>query len=305
MLTHLVEYYSEGELVRANWRTPDRVTGRLPAIIQGPGWFGLKDANLHDRYHAAFTAAGYGVLCIDYRGFGDSAGPRGRLSVNGQFEDLVNGVTYLTTRDDVEPEAIGAFGTGGTGGGNAVLLGALDARVRAVVSQFPVADGTDFLRRMRPEHEWLSYLEQLDADRRERVVTGTSRLVSPREEVMVQTPERRQSGFKSDVDSKVAPTIPLSDVDGVLRYRPVAAAHGMLTPLMLIGVETDATTPIEHARAIYDVARGPRRLLIQRHTSHYAAYDQYAAQVIPQILDWFATHLRGPGDIVVVSEDPR
>lgn len=305
MLTHQVEYYSEGELVRATWRTPDQVAGRLPAIIQGPGWFGLKEAKHHDRYHEAFTAAGFGVLCIDYRGFGESEGERGRLSVNGQFEDLVNGVTYLTTRDDVDPEAVGAFGTGGTGGGNAVMLGALDSRVRAVVGQFPVADGTDWLRRMRAEHEWLEYLAELEADRRQRVRTGVSKRVNPREEVMVQTPERRQSTFKSEVDSKIELSIPLADVEGVLRYRPVAAAAGMRTPLMLIGVELDATTPIEHAQAIYDVARGPRRLLIQRHTSHYAAYQQYAAQVIPQIVDWFGAHLRGPGDIVVVSDDPR
>lgn len=304
MRTEPVEYYSEGARVRANWRTPDRAAGPLPAIIQGPGWLGLKDATVHDRYHEAFTAAGYGVLCIDYRGFGDSEGERGRLSVSGQLADLVNGVTYLTTRDDVAPEAVGAFGTGGTGGGNAVLLGAHDPRVRAVVSQFPVADGADWLRRMRPEHEWLAYLAELAEDRKRRVRTGKSRLVHPREEVMVATPERRRSGFKSDVDDKIPPTIPLSDVDGILRYRPVDAARGMSTPLLLIGVETDATTPIDHAQALYQAVGGPRRLLIQRHTTHYAAYEQYAHQVIPQILNWFRTHLHGPGEILV-QDDAR
>jgi hypothetical protein len=299
MNTDLIEYHSDGELVRAIWRRPAEASGRLPAIIQGPGWLGLKDAKLHHRYHEAFTAAGYGVLCIDYRGFGDSEGARGQLSVTGQLEDLTNGVTYLTTRDDVDPEAIGAFGTGGTGAGNAVLLGATDERVRAVVSQFPVADGADWLRRMRSEHQWHSFLAELDEDRRRRVLTGESRRVDPREEIMVQTPERRRSGFKSDVDSRVAETLPLSVVDGILRYRPVEAARGMTTALMLIGVETDAVTPADHAEAIYAVARGPRRLLIQRHTTHYAAYDRYADQVIPQIVSWFRSHLRGPGDIVV------
>lgn len=305
MRTDEVEYHSEGELVRANWRTPDDVAGPVAAIIQGPGWLGLKDAQVYDRYHEAFTAAGYGVLCIDYRGFGASEGERGQLSAAGQLEDLINGVTYLTTREDVDVEAIGAFGTGGTGGGNVVLLGAHDERVRALVSQFPVADGEDWLHRMRPEHEWLMYRTMLAEDRKQRVRTGKSRPLHPREEIMVQTPERRASSFKADVDSRVPTQVPASAVDGILRYRPVEAARGMTTPLMLIGVEDDATTPVDHAEAIYDVVRGPRRLLVQRHTTHYAAYDQYADRVIPEIIDWWQAHLRGPGDIVVRDEAPR
>ena len=113
-----------------------RVRSPLRAIVQGPGWLGLKDAKLYVRYHEALVEAGFGVLVIDYRGFGDSGGPK-ELSPRVQLEDLVNAVTYLTTRDDVDADAIGVFGTGGTGGGNAILLAAADARVRAAVSQVP------------------------------------------------------------------------------------------------------------------------------------------------------------------------
>jgi uncharacterized protein len=296
-----VEYYSQGELVRADWRTPDDA-GPVPAIIQGPGWYGLKDAKAYERYHDAFTAAGFGVLSIDYRGFGASEGERGQLSASGQLEDLLNGVTYLTTRDDVLPETIGAFATGGTGGGNVVLLAGHDARVRAVVSQFPVADGRHWLQRMRPEHEWLAYLHDLEDDRRRRVLTGESRRIHPREEIMVQTPERRTSGFKADVDRRIEMSVPMAAVEEILRYRPVDGARGLTTPVMLIGVEEDATTPIDHAEAIYDVLAGPRKLLVQRKTTHYAAYETYADRVIPEIVDWFRRHLHAPGDIVVVED---
>lgn len=305
MRTELVEYYSEAELVRALWRTPDDPPPRVPAVIQGPGWLGLKDAKVYDRYHEALTAAGFGVLSVDYRGFGDSEGAPGVVSPSRQLEDLVNGVTYLTTRDDVDGEAIGAFATGGTGGGNVVLLAAEDPRVRAVVSQFPVADGRDWLHRMRAEHDWISFCRELEEDRRERVRTGKSRLVHPREEIMVATPERKRSGFKADVDEKIPSQVPLSTVDGLLRYRPLDAARGLTTPLLLIAVEGDATTPEDHARALYDAAAGPKCLLLQRHTSHYAAYDQYGPVVIPRIVDWFRTYLHGPGDVVVHSStDP-
>lgn len=299
MRTEHIEYYCEGELVRALWRTPDKPSGAVPAIIQGPGWLGLKDAKAYDRYHEGFTAAGFGVLSIDYRGFGDSEGKRGLIAPVRQLEDLICGVTYLTTREDVDGEAIGSFGTGGTGGGNVVLLGATDRRVRALVSQFPVADGERWLRRMRPEHDWLSFSQQLEEDRRERVRSGKSRLIHPREEIMVQTPERRASGFKADVDDKLPTQVPMSTVDGILRYRPVDAARGMTTPLMLIAVEHDATTPADHAHELYDAVAGPRQLVIQRHTSHYAAYEQYADVVVPKIVAWFRRYLHGPGDVVV------
>ncbi|MGH8862260.1 MAG: alpha/beta hydrolase, partial [Jatrophihabitantaceae bacterium] len=121
MLTSAVEFFSHGERISALWRTPDTVEAPLRAIVQGPGWMGLKDAKLYVRYHEALVEAGFGVLVIDYRGFGDSGGAR-ELSPRVQLEDLLSAVTYLTTREDVVADAIGVFGTGGTGGGNAILL---------------------------------------------------------------------------------------------------------------------------------------------------------------------------------------
>jgi dienelactone hydrolase len=295
-----VEFFSGGQKIRALWCRPDGSTQPMPAIVQGPGWLGIKDTKDYRRYYEGFTAGGFGVLSIDYRGFGESEGERGVVSPANQLEDLTSAVTYLGTRDDVLPEAIGAYATGGTGGGNVVLLAATDPRVRAVVSQYPVADGRDWLHRMRSEYDWVTFLAALDEDRAQRVLTGVSRLVDPRTDIMIPTPERAASGFKSDVDAP--PQVPLAMVDPLLWYRPVDAAAGLRTPLMVVTVENDATTPTDHARAIYDAAAGPKKLLIQRHVGHYTAYARYAGVVIPQIVDWFGRYLRPPGDIVTVSD---
>lgn len=297
MQTTPVEFYSEGDRIAALWRTPD-APGPFRAIVQGPGWLGLKDAKLYVRYHEALVAAGFAVLVFDYRGFGDSGGDRGVLSPARQLQDLVNAVTYLTTRDDVVADAIGTFGTGGTGGGNAVLLAAADPRVKAAVSQVPVADGTDWLHRMRQEHEWLAFLASLDEDRRLRVATGAGRLVHPREEIMVPTPERRATTIKADVDDRIPSAISLSSAEEILAYRPIDAAGRLTTPLLVIGVEGDATTPTDHAEALYAAAKGPKQLIMQRHTTHYAAYDRYWEQTTPRIVDWFDRHVQ-PSDVEI------
>ena len=301
MRTETVTFYSEGDEIAGLWRTPDTGEGPFRAIVQGPGWLGLKDAKLYVRYHEALVEAGFAVLVFDYRGFGDSGGDRGVLSPNRQLQDLINAVTYLTTRDDVLEDAIGVFGTGGTGGGNAVLLADADPRVKAAVSQVPVADGRDWLHRMRQEHEWLAFLKDLDEDRRVRVTTGKGRKVHPREEIMVPTPERRATKVKADVDDRIPSAISLSAAEEILEYRPIDAAQRLTTPLLVIGVEGDATTPTDHAERLYAAASGPKTLLMQRHTTHYAAYDRYWEQTTPRIVQWFDTYVR-PADVVAISQ---
>ncbi len=63
-------------------------------------------------------------------------------------------------------------------------------------------------------------------------------------------------------------------------------------------MEGDATTPTDHAVALFEAARGPRRLIMQRHTTHYAAYDDYWEQVTPLIVEWFERYI-SHGDVVV------
>jgi dipeptidyl aminopeptidase/acylaminoacyl peptidase len=287
-------FFSEGSRIAAILRSPDTVTGRHPAIVQGPGWLGLKDAKLYHRYHQALTDAGYHVLIFDYRGFGDSEGDRALLLPDRQLEDLVNAVTYLTTRDDVDADNLGVFGSGGTGGGNAVLLAAVDRRIRCAVAQVPVADGEDWLHRMRREHEWQDFLGQLRDDARARVNGEPGITVDPREGIMIATPERKSANVKGDVDGRLPTDVPLRCAEAIMRYRPIDVAHKVSPAgLLVIGVEDDAVTPTDHSVALYEAAVAPKKLIMQRHTTHYAAYQEYGDQVTPEIVAWFAQHFDG------------
>ena len=299
MKTERVGFYSEGARLSGFLHRPDDPgDARMPFIVQGPGWLGLADAKLYQPYHEAFTNSGFAVLIFDYRGFGDSEGDRGTISPAGQLEDWRNAVAYMRSRDDMDPARVAIFGSGGTGGGNAVLVAAHETGVRATISQVPVADGRDWLHRMRQEHEWIAFLASLDLDRKARAATGEGTAVHPREGIMVETPERRASAVKSDVDARIPSSVPLSSAHAILEYRPIDVAS-RVRGLMVIGVADDAVTPTDHAERLYDAAQAPKRLVLQRNTTHYAAYKQYAGEVIPMMVEWLRSLVLRDDDIEV------
>lgn len=288
-----VHFYSEGSKLQGLLRLPDKGAGPLPGIVQGPGWLGLHDAKLYERYHRSFTKAGYAVLVFDYRGFGDSEGERGLILPLWQADDIRNGITYMQTRSEIDPNRIGLFGSGATGGALPIYVAAIDQRVKCVVSNYAFASGKEWLRSMRREYEWIALQQRLDADRKKRVAQGKGEMVSPREDLMVVTPEREQTAVKKDVDYRIPERVPLRCAEAIIEFTPehyvaAIAPRGIL----FIATENDAVTPEDQTYRLYEKAGWPKKLIIQKETSHYKAYDQYFDQVTLQIIDWYDRYLR-------------
>jgi hypothetical protein len=152
---------------------------------------------------------------------------------------------------------------------------------------------------MRREHEWLEFLADIRADRLRHVVTGEPTLVAPREGIMVPTPERRATTIKADDDDKNPPLVELASAEAIFAYRPIDVVERIAPrALMIIAVEGDATTPEDHAYALYERAGGPKRLVIQTGTTHYAAYAHYRDVVNPLIVEWFVRHVVA-GEVIV------
>lgn len=302
--TETVEFFSEGARLRGFLHRPAAAADRLPFIVQGPGWLGLADAKLYAPYHQAFADAGFAVLIFDYRGFGGSEGDRGFISPTWQLEDWRNAIAYMRSRPDIDAERGAIFGSGGTGGGNAVLVAAAEPAMRATISQVPVCDGRDWLRRMRgTEAEWNDFLARVEADRRQRAATGTGVLVHPRDEIMIQTAERRASTVKSDVDSRIPTAVPLSCAQAIIDYRPIDVA-GRVRGLLIVAVEDDLVTPTDHASALFARCGTPKKLVMQRGTTHYAAYQQYAGEVIPMMVRWLRVLVLEEKEVLVKGARP-
>ena len=173
------------------------------------------------------------------------------------------------------------------------MLAASDERVSCAVSQVPVSDGADWLKRMRStDDDWQAFLVRLSKDRHNRVLTGKSEMVHPREEIMIPSAERRTTNVKKDVDGRIPTEVPLSATDEILAYQPGNAAANV-GALMIVAVSNDLVTPTDHAEALFDAAPAPKRLVMQHNTTHYAAYKQYGNTVIPMMVEWFERHIGG------------
>jgi hypothetical protein len=179
------------------------------------------------------------------------------------------------------------------------MAAALDERFKAMVSQVPISDGRDWLHRMRREHEWVDFLEQVRQDGLRRVRTGAGEMVPPRDGIMVPTPERISTTVKADVDHRIPPLVALASAEAIFDYRPIDVVD-RISPraAMFICVEGDATTPEDHSYDLYEKAGSPKRLVVQAGTTHYAAYAQYGDIIAPLIADWFRRYLCH-GDVTV------
>ncbi len=124
--------------------------GPHPGITMAHGFAGVKEHGL-ERFARFFADAGFVVLVHDHRGFGASDGsPRFDVDPWAQIADWRRAISFLEGQPDVDAERIGLWGSS-YAGGHAIVLGATDRRLRAVVAQVPTISGyQQSLRRVPP-----------------------------------------------------------------------------------------------------------------------------------------------------------
>lgn len=286
-----VAFFSDG-LRLSGWLTSGSGGGRRPALVFCPGFTGTKYAAFYEPYVARLAGAGYTVLLIDYRGWGDSAGERGAIFPLEQTADIRNALSYLESRDDVDPLRLGLFGVS-FGGGHVSYVASMDTRVRCGVSVSGVADGRQWLREMRREYEWNELLDRLADERRRRAATGDVTMVDPTEEIMISTPERRATTVKGNVpEGMAARRTPLHCAQAIIDYRPLEAVAARATAgLLWLAVERDSVVPAEHSRRLFAAASEPKRLVILPGQRHYAAYIEHLDVITAEAIAWYGAHL--------------
>jgi dienelactone hydrolase len=131
-----VEFAVEGDVTLRGWLFVAEGPGLHPGITMAHGYAGVREHGL-ERFARVFAEAGFVVLVHDHRGFGASEGePRFDVDPWRQIADWRSAISYLESHPTVDPDRIGLWGTS-YAGGHAIVLGATDRRLRAVVAQVP------------------------------------------------------------------------------------------------------------------------------------------------------------------------
>jgi fermentation-respiration switch protein FrsA (DUF1100 family) len=291
-----IEFQSEGVTCRGWLYLPERraAATRVPAVVMAHGFSAVKEMRL-DRFADAFAAAGLASVVFDYRGLGTSDGePRQDLDPYAQLRDYRNAISWARRRPELDPERIGVWGSSYSGG-HALMLGALDRRVRAVVAQVPLIDAYEWLKR-DVGTEALDGLLALQIAERERIYDGGAPEMIP---VIAEPGAALATPDSAEWFAKVAPlapswrnTVTMRSWERILEYSPLRWIDRIApTPLLVIAAVNDLLCPIHLAREAFARAGEPKRLL-ELPVGHFDPYETPCfADAAGAATEWFTAHL--------------
>jgi len=288
-----VDFYSEGVRLSGDLFLPDGLqSGETRAgILLCHGYTGVRNLYLPDTANA-LTEAGYVVLTFDYKGWGDSDGPKSRLSPYGRVIDSQAALTFLGAQAMVDAERLGIYGTS-YGGATVVWTAAIDPRVKAVVSVVGVGHGQRWMRSVRRPDEFADLLARAEADRIRRVTTGRSEFAG-RNEVLL--PDRQSAALataaRKDNPGAVG-EIPLEYIDDTLGFHAEWVVDKIAPrPVLFITCDEDRLVPPEESQSLHARAGEPKKLIVLQGWGHYEVYTGEAfRQVIEPTLAWYRQYL--------------
>jgi fermentation-respiration switch protein FrsA (DUF1100 family) len=293
-----VEFNAEGVTLRGWLYVPDGAAGPVPTIVMAHGFSAVKEMYL-DAFAEAFVQAGLGALVYDHRNFGASDGePRQEIDPWAQVRDYRHAITYARTREEVDPDRIGIWGSSYSGG-HVLVVGAIDRRVKCVVSQVPLISGHENARRLVRADFIEPTRQAFDADREARFRGEAPAMIpvvdaDPMAASSLPTPDSWE--WFSQTGQTRAPSwrneVTLRSVEMFWEYEPGAWIQWISpTPLLLVVAQGDHLTVSDLAIAALERAREPKRLAVLP-GGHFDAYTTGFQGASGVARDWFAAHLR-------------
>jgi uncharacterized protein len=288
-----VSFYSEGVKLAGDLFLPADVKpgDRRAGIVLCHGYTGVRSIYLPDNARV-LAEAGYVVMSFDYKGWGDSEGPKSRLAPYSRVADVQAALTFLGAQPEVDAARLGIYGTS-YGGATVVFVAAVDLRVRCVVSVVGVGNGARWMRSVRRPDEYHDLLTRAAADRDKRVLTGVSDLVD-RNEVLLPDRQSAELGATARRDNPAAVTqLPLEFVDDTLGFNPEWIVDRIAPrPVLFITTDDDRLVPPQESEAMFARAGEPKKLVVLKGFGHYEVYGGEAfRQVMDETVAWYKTHL--------------
>ncbi|MGW3568915.1 alpha/beta hydrolase [Streptomyces sp. NPDC000941] len=300
--THLdIEFAApDGVTLRGALYVPGR-PGRHPAITMAHGYGAVKEMALL-RLAGTFAEAGFAALVHDHRTFGASDGtPHQDIDPWKQIEDWRRAITYLESRPEVDADRIGLWGSS-YAGGHAIVLGATDRRLKAVVAQVPTISGFEQSRRRVAPDDIAALETALDADERAQL-TGEA----PRVQALVSADPAVAASYRAQdaVDFYLQELPQGTRWDNSVTVRSTRKARmyepgvfidrvSPTPPLMIVG-EQDTVTLTDTGLAAYNRAL-ERKQLVTIPGGHFAPYTTEFTQASAAATAFFRGHLTPSGN---------
>ena len=293
-----ITYYSDDVACYAVLFFPKNFSavGRTPGVVLAHGWAGTHQSI--EKYGARLAERGLVAMVIDYRGWGRSDGfvtlasrnlqerpentddvrytrtkseiviKRTRLLPMKQVEDMRNAISYLQGEPGVNPDRIGLWGSS-FAGGNAMVVAALDSRVKAVSVQVPAISG-----RNAPDGP----------------VPLTGRLL----EDAIKRARTGQGGeFTTGFSTKRSVDVETSQA--VAEYRPFRSLKSVgQTPVQfIVAANEELFSNKDNAYAAAEVLTGPTKIVEVPDATHFEMYINEAFEISSNAAaDWFVEHLK-------------
>lgn len=291
-----IAFEAESGVTLRGWLyVPTGGTGPYPAITMAHGYAGVKEHGL-ERFAEKFASNGFVVLLHDHRNFGASDGtPRQDIDPWRQIADWRRAISFLEHQDVVDAKRIGLWGTS-YAGGHALVLGATDRRLRAVVAQVPTISGFEQGLRRIPPDAVAAIEDAFAADER-----AQARGAPPRRQTIVSADPAVPASYraKDAIEFYLQPvpggtwenSVTVRSTRAARMYEPGTwIARVSPTPLLMIVALQDTITLTDLELAAYERALEPKRL-VTIPGGHFDPYLTRFDQSSAAALDWFKEHL--------------
>ena len=269
----------------------------VPAVVLAQGFTGTRLDGI-PRFAERLAGAGFGVLTLDYRGFGDSGGDeRFVLSIERELEDVASAITFVRSLDRVDPSRIALWGAS-FGGGLTLETAAANRAIACAIALVPFVDGPSMLGAVPPLNAarlTAKALADIAARRRggERVMVPVA---GPPGSVAAMTSPDAQPGFEAITppDSRHGDEVAAAITLEALRWRPGRKAPSIPCPILFQVATKDLDTPPDPA--IRTSAAAPRGELKTYDCGHFGVYlDPEFDRVVSDQIEFLERHLTGGG----------
>jgi uncharacterized protein len=294
-----VEFNAEGTTLRG-WLYRPEGDGPVPGVAMAHGFSAVKEMYL-DAFAEVFAQAGLACLVFDNRNFGASDGePRCEIDPWAQVRDYRHAITYLQTLPGIDRDRIGVWGSSYSGG-HVLVLGAIDKRIKAVVSQVPLISGFKNVQRLVRSDFLPGLRATLDLDREARYAGKEPGMIpvvaeDPLAPSSLPTPDSWQ--WFTETANTRAPSwrneVTLRSLEMLMEYEPGSYIDRISpTPLLMVVAAGDVLTASDLAIDAYENAREPKKLVILP-GGHFGAYTGPDFDLSSgAACDWLVQHLIG------------